>query len=130
MTLLLELHEEHPIAFERELISAGVRLRDFGTDRLNWRDLLVIISCARQDPASHLYRSIDPEASRWTAEAWLAAEVADRVAVLIWQNAQDPNNPKPERIERPGVVNKKDTSGHYGSDPIEQEAMAEWLGWN
>lgn len=95
---------------EYDLISHGLRLRDLGTERFTWRDLLVIV---KQSPrSSALSRAKFGVDAEWGLAEQLLAAVADEVRWLHWSKTKDAGtsrNPEPEPIPRPGVKPKKQT---------------------
>ena len=129
MSAVLGLHEEHPEAVEREFIQLGLRLRDVGTADFTWHDAYVILHTSMGDQESYVARAVDPKEALWSLTPWMLAEILYGIQVLAWQNAGDPDAPKPQRIERPGVVNDKADESQFGSEPISVEDMADWVGW-
>lgn len=129
MSAVLSLHDDHPEAVEREFINVGLRLRDVGTADFSWHDAYVVIHTSMGDQHSHLARAVDPKEALWDLTPWLLAELLYWIQVLAWQNAQDVNAPKPQRIDRPGVVNDRADESQFGSEPVPVEEMADWLGW-
>ena len=125
---LLALIEEHAEAVEYVLITHGLRLRDVGTRRFNWRDLLVIV---KQSPASSaLYRAVHgQEESEWTLTNHLLAGMGDSLAWLVWAKTEDAakkrNKPKP--IPRPGV--RDESKKQIGGGTLPADEMMRWLGW-
>ena len=119
------------MAVEAELIKAGLRLRWLcdGTDRLNWRDLWVIINLAAPD--SLVRRALDPDTYSWTRTNALLADIFDVLASANWQRAGNKTAPKPKPYPRPGDTNDTTQFGERaGFEPehSDKEAMAEWLG--
>lgn len=108
---LLALIKKHRSELERDLIREGMRLRDFPSERYNWRDLLVMVKLPDDD--SRVWAAMEPDAAGWGRVAMLVAHVADNVSWLQWsktKDAEDGGDP-PERIERPGVKNKERRKG-------------------
>ena len=89
----------------------------------------MVLKTAMLDQKSLLSRLANPEDAAWSMEAWMSAEVADRIYQLMYMLSSDPNAKKPEKIKRPGVVNDKADESQFGSDPLPQDEMAQWLGW-
>lgn len=127
-------------AVERDLISEGLRLRWLcdGTDRLNWRDLYVLI---RQAPrGSMIAKYVNKEHDAWTVETYLLAEITDAVRGANWQRGGGQGD-KPTPIRRPSFEGEET---HHEVEPdrvkfagheLEVEDMsleeaAEWLGFD
>lgn len=125
---LLALIWEHGEAVEYVLITHGLRLRDVGSTRFTWRDLLVIV---KQSPASSaLYRAVHgQEESEWTLQNHLLAGIGDSLAWLVWAKTEDAarkrNRPRP--IPRPGI--QDDSKKQIGSGTLPADEMVRWLGW-
>ncbi|MEG9248005.1 DUF5361 domain-containing protein [Arthrobacter sp. Soc17.1.1.1] len=113
-------------ALEYELIGRGLRLRNVGSRKFNWRDLYVIIRHLPEDSAMHRRLAVIDEDSIWTPEMMVTAEVLDLVAYLVWFQTKDGqsgrNRPKP--FPRPGHRPKKEDYA-----PLPTSEMLEWLGW-
>ena len=121
---LLDLIEEQPEAVEYDLISHGLRLRDLGTDRLWWRDLMVIVRM--QPRSSALTRITEPEAAEWGLTEQLLAEVADMLHIRVWQSGKARKSDQPKPIPRPGVETGSKTVHKHDILPVSE--MADWLG--
>jgi hypothetical protein len=94
---LHRLLTEYGEAVEYDLIALGLRLRWLGTEKLTWRDLLVIV---RHSPhTSALAREVaGPEMTAWNTgavTAWLLAMVTDLLQVANWQRASDAKHQAP-----------------------------------
>lgn len=128
---LLDVLEEHSSAIEYDLLTmgGGYRLRwldDPQAHDFNWRDLRVAIEHAPRSSALTL--AVDgSEAVEWDLTRQLLASMADTLNLLWWAKTEDgaANRNPPEPIERPGVQSSKK---HYGSDPLPEDEMIEWLG--
>ena len=119
---LVQLLDEHGEAIEFDLLAVGLRLDDLGTERLTWRDLLVVV---RQSPlGSALDRSQHGEDSQWTLANQLGAIIADRLDILIWQNGGGKGD-QPEPILRPGVTPRGRT---FGRGALPMSKFNDW--WN
>jgi hypothetical protein len=120
---LIDLLAEHGEAVEYDLIRAGLRLDDLGTERLSWRELKVVV---RNTPAneSALRRAQSPEDSPWTATTLLLAEAVDALRTLAWMKTKDgqKNRNRPQPIPRPG---HRPTIHGKGAVPIEE--IESWL---
>lgn len=118
---LLDLIDDHGEAVEFDLIALGLRLRDIGVT-FSWRDLKVIVS--RGDATSAVARATDPQNAAWSdLTALLLREVVYEMQLARRQQAG--KGPMPKRIPLPG---EDGDSSHFGSEPLELEDMAEWLG--
>lgn len=124
---LRELIAEHKEAIEFDLIAHGLRLDWLGTERLSWRDLLVIIRQA--PPGSALDRAQRPDDAGWGLSEQLLAMVVDNTNWLVWAKTDDAakNRNRPKPIPRPGV---KPDGVTIGSGAIPIDEMAAFLGWD
>ena len=123
---LCELIDQHPGAVEYDLIRHGLRLRDLGTRRLSWRDLLVIV---QHQPAkrSAIAAAESPDDAPWGAlDTHLLAEAVDMLHLLVWAKTKDASKgrKRPKPIERPGT-----RPDRIGSKPLPLDEMKVWLGW-
>ena len=122
---LLDLLEEHGEAVEYDLIALGLRLRDLGTERLTWRDLLVVV---RQAPeGSALVRATVP-APLFGVPERLALLIEHRLRVLIWQNSGG-KGPAPEPMPVPGD-GSVDGDASWVGDALPIEELNARLGWS
>lgn len=130
---ILGLHRllrEHGEAIEYDLITLD-RHRDWlGTERLTWRDLLVIV---RQLPAgSALDRSQRGAESDLRSDAYLLGMVVNLLQTVSWQLAGDPKAPKPEPFLLPGQqapTGAETTTSHKGRGMTIDE-VNRLLGWD
>jgi len=86
-----------------------LRLRDLGSERFTWGDLLAIVRNRRPDSA--LGRALDPTDWYWhSVDAMLLSGIYDTVRWLQWAQSKDgqKNRNRPEPLRRPGVGPKKD----------------------
>ncbi|MCA1841342.1 MAG: DUF5361 domain-containing protein [Actinobacteria bacterium] len=90
-------------ALERDLLEHGLRLRQVGSRDFTWRDLFAFVSESAQDSA--FFRASFPTEWMWDHKSLLLAEVADRLAILAWQNTEDGHKGKrpPAPMDRPGI---------------------------
>lgn len=128
---LLDDDPELCLAVEAELIKAGLRLRWLcdGTDRLNWRDLWVVIRAA--DPDSLVHRAIDSESFGWSRTQYMLADIIDHLAGANWQRSGDKRRPKPKPFPRPGTQQESTQFGErsgFEPEAAGKEEMADWLG--
>ena len=125
-------------AVEAELIKVGLRLRWLcdGTDRLNWRDVQVVILEA--DQGSAIARCELGESAFWTVDTHLLAGVLDALNGANFQRCGG-RGKKPTPIPRPGEKPtaepaRDDSSTLLGGtdgfemDSVSIEEMNEWLG--
>lgn len=130
---------------EHELIRQGLRLRWLcdGTDRLNWRDLGVLIRQA--DESSAVARHALGDAAGWGVAEHLLAAAVDALNAANWQRSGKGARPQP--IERPkvrpseptpvekprepiaGDPFKDDESGTFTGVAIPVDELNKWLGW-
>lgn len=125
-------------AVEAELIKVGLRLRWLcdGTDRLNWRDVQVVILEADQGSAIARYEL--GESAFWTVDTHLLAGVLDALNGANFQRSGG-RGKRPEQVPRPGEKStaeptRDDSSTLFGGtdgfemDSVSIEEMNEWLG--
>lgn len=100
---LLNLIDDEPDALEADLVYKGMRLRDFPSDRHNWRDLYVFVTYA--DAHSRIVAATQPNRAGWDHLAMLLAEATDALNWLQWAKtkAAAEGGEPPDRIVRPGV---------------------------
>lgn len=122
---LLDLIDQHGEAIEYDLISLGMRLRDLGTDKLSWRDLLVI---TRQAPRqSALARAAHGSDLAWGLTEHLLATAVDALNIANWQRGNEGRKSpsrKPKPVPRPGVKDTESTT--VGADPIPMSEFDTW----
>lgn len=125
-------------AVEAELIKVGLRLRWLcdGTDRLNWRDVQVVILEA--DQGSAIARCELGESAFWSVDTHLLAGVLDALNGANFQRSGG-RGKRPEPVPRPGEKStaeptRDDSSTLFGGtdgfemDSVSIEEMNEWLG--
>lgn len=105
----------------------GLRLDDLGTERLTWRDLLVVVQHRPQDSA--LARALDGDEAVWSLTDHLLAITIDVLNIANWQRenagkgkGQSPTR-KPKRMPRPGV---QDDTQKIGAEPIPIKDFDAW----
>ena len=125
-------------AVEAELIKVGLRLRWLcdGTDRLNWRDVQVVILEA--DQSSAIARHELGESAFWTVDTHLLAGVLDALNGANFQRSGG-RGKRPSPVPRPGEKStaeptRDDSSTLFGGtdgfemDSVSIEEMNAWLG--
>ena len=108
----LTLLAEHPDAVAYEVMSAGMRLRDLGSDTLTWSDLATLLHYPRD--RGPLYRAVLGDRAEWDHQAQLLAHVIDLLAAANWQRAGGKEHDRPEPYPRPGVSGYS----HAISEPV------------
>lgn len=97
----LILLAEHPDAVAYEVMSAGMRLRDLGSDTLTWSDLATLLRYPRE--RGPLYRAVLGDRADWDHQAQLLATIIDMLAGANWQRSGGKEQDRPEPYPRPGV---------------------------
>jgi len=118
---LLDLVDEHQEAVEFELLRAGFRLRDVGSEQLDWRDFYVLVRGWVNVPHNEVARSARGH-DLWTVEEQLLAIAADRLAHANWQRAGRRVAP-PKPLPRPWDKKK---SRQLGRDAIPISQFDDW----
>ena len=126
-------------AVEAELIKVGLRLRWLcdGTDRLNWRDVQVVIFEA--DQGSAIARCELGESAFWTVDTHLLACVLDALNGANFQRSVGRGKrpspvPRPDAPTAPAEPATNEGSTLFGGtdgfemDSVSIEEMNEWLG--
>lgn len=124
MIALVDFVDEHRGAVEYDLISLGLRWRDFPNPEFTWRDLLVIVQQA--PPTSAVYRAVAGEEWRWGLQEQLLAAAVDALNGANWQRGQGKEQDRPKPIPRPGV---EPDAKQFGKGALPIDEMADWLGW-
>ena len=120
-------------------MDVGLRLRWLcdGTDRLNWRDLLVIIR--ESSRSSALMRHLKPAESQWDTNSYLLASAVDALHGANWQRSGG-NGKRPDPVPRPNdgparpsIEPEPADSNVFGAGSFEpvavsQEEIDAWLG--
>lgn len=107
-----------------------------GTDRLNWRDLYIMIR--RPPKGSMISKYVNEEHDAWTVDTYLLAVITDALRGANWQRGGGQGD-KPTPIPRPnidGVDSGQEPDGErvkFAGHDLEVEDMsleeaAEWLG--
>lgn len=104
-----------------------MRLRDFPSARLSWRDLLVIVQCA--PPDSPLARVMEPEVAA-QLDTQLLRSIEYSVRWLAWSKTRDGHNGRrpPEHVRFPWEEPQR-KPGIQG-DAMGLDEAVEWLGWS
>src|SRR5699024_8142258 len=125
-------------AVEAELIKVGLRLRWLcdGTDRLNWRDVQVVVLEA--DQGSAIARHELGESAFWTVDTHLLAGVLEALNGANFQRGGGKGNrlepvPRPRENATPEPTRDDGSTLFGGTDRFEMdsvsiEEMNEWLG--
>jgi hypothetical protein len=109
---------------EADLISRGLRIRDLGTERFNWRDFKHVLTNLSQDSALH--RSIG---GRYTTSDYLLVVIANTLRTMSWQLSSGKERDRPEPFFLPGMGEDTDRvqTDTYHGDAMTIEEMDEWL---
>lgn len=118
---LVAFVDEHRAEVEYDLIGLGLRLRDWPSERLSWRDLFVVVSQA--PPTSACYRAVAGDDWQRSLTVDLLRQVEHTTRVLAWQNS-DGKGEYPPLIPLPW-----DEPDHDRPDAMSLDEVFEWLGW-
>lgn len=126
---LIDLHREHPYAFEATLIERGLRWDDLGTDQLNWRDLYSIIHTLPAN--SPLNRARYPDSWFWYEPFYeVLAGIHDATQLRAAAGA---NREKVKKTELPKPLvrpwNKVQKEEKLIGDKMPLDDMRAALGW-
>lgn len=108
----LILLAEHPEAVAYEVMTAGMRLRDLGSETLTWSDLATLLYYPRE--RGPLYRAVLGDRAEWDHHAQLLATIIDMLAGANWQRSGGKEQDRPEPYPRPGVPGYS----HAISEPV------------
>lgn len=108
---LIALIDAHGGALEADLIDRGMRLRDFPSERHNWRDLWVFVQYLGVH--SNAYAATNPERAGWGRAEQLLAHIADDMSWIQWSKTEAAQNgaEPPDPIVRPGVAPREVRAG-------------------
>lgn len=126
---LIDLHREHPAAFEASLIERGLRWREIGSERFDWADLHAVISNLPYDDP--LMRAMNPKTWFWFHPMNdIIAGIFDRVGLMAAvverrQKIKRADVPKP--LVRPW--DKQKDVKKIGDKPVPIDDMRRLLGW-
>lgn len=118
---------DHGEAVEYDLIKLGLRLRWLGTERLTWRDLLVIVMHSSQTSA--LMADTSPEDAAFGPTEVMLAVLEHRLRVLIWQNGGGKGK-RPEMMPIPGSKSDRRGTSVMAPEPVSIAEMNARLGWS
>jgi hypothetical protein len=109
---------------EADLIRQGLRIRDLGTERFNWRDFKHLVT--NLGPGSALHRSLG---GRYTASDYLLVVIANTLRTISWQLSAGKERDRPEPFYLPGMDDSdpSKTADTYQADVMTIEEMDEWL---
>lgn len=91
-----------------------------GSERLSWRDLLVIVRNAPR--SSQLHRTHVGDAAEWGVNELLAANMVDLLQNIVWQNGGG-KGPRPKPIPRPTVPHSAEVEPQDGPPAVSIEDM-------
>ncbi|WAC65185.1 hypothetical protein OVA14_07230 [Agrococcus sp. SL85] len=118
---LLDFVEQHEEAVEYDLLTRGFRLREFGNERHDWRDLWVLVRRLQVEPGTALRHAVHGEL--WPVTDQLLANIVDALNHANWQRVGKKNAPKPKRTPRPW---EKTKAQRIGADPIPISQFDDW----
>lgn len=118
---LLELVEEHQEAVEFELIAAGLRWRDIGSDAFTWRDLFVLVRRWQKLPGNALGAAVHGhEVPSWVEQ--VLAVLVDQVQATNFLLRRG-KGARPKRLARWWEKRKQQK---FGRDPIPISQFDDW----
>lgn len=122
----------------------GLRLRwvGDGTDRLSWRDIIVLIRHPHSESA--FTTEVTNGEARWGIQEQLQAALFDSIRGIMWQNSGG-KGPRPKPLPRPGLQTQTATSpgpngpqgdpfnpnesGVFRGETMPIDELNKWLGW-
>lgn len=110
-----------------DLLRIGHSIRDLDDPDVNFylTDLYSLIVTA--DRSSAMYRTVHPRDSQWDTSSMLLASIMEHMMMQAWV-AGEKKGKKPERIERPGVENKKTANAERRkTDAVSIEDLDKWM---
>lgn len=107
---------------EADLIAQGLRVRDLGTARFNWRDFKHLVQ--HLGPTSALHRSL---AGNYLAQDYLLVVIANTLRTMSWQLSAGKERDRPEPFYLPGMVPESEEAQDSKTDVMTIEEMDEWL---
>ena len=117
---LAQFVDDHESAVSRDLIHAGLRLRDAGSPEFTLDDLAHFIKHSDPDSATYLAAHPPAEDDQWGLSELLLAEAVDTLRIIAWQKTKDgaKGRNQPEPIPRPGVEPTKKKRGGTSTTDI------------
>jgi hypothetical protein len=109
---------------EADLIPLGLRIRDLGSERFNWRDFKHLITNLGSESALH--RSL---AGRYSVGDYLLVVIANTLRTMSWQLSAAKEQDRPEPFFLPGMNDEAEqaNSSSYQGDVMTIEEMDAWL---
>ena len=110
-----------------DLLKIGHSIRDLDDPEMdfNLSDLYSLIVTA--DRTSAIYRVMHPRDSQWDTSSMLLASIMEHMMMQAWVSGGKKGK-KPERIERPGVENKKTANAEQRkTDAVSIDEIDAWM---
>jgi hypothetical protein len=109
---------------EADLIRHGLRIRDLGTERFNWRDFKHLVTNLGADSALH--RSVG---GRYTASDYLLVVIANTLRTMSWQLGSGTERDRPQPFYLPGMNDEAEqgNTDTYQGDAMTIQEMDDWL---
>lgn len=82
-----------------------------------------VLKAAEADSALNIAKHGDT--ALWTPQLEMAAQIVDRLDVLLWQNAGSPRGRQPQRFPRPGDTPRTRTYG--AGESWTTESLDAWI---
>lgn len=118
---LLDLVDEHQEAVEFELIAAGIRWRDIGSEALNWRDLFVLVRRWQKLPGNALGAAVHGhEVPSWNQQVLAVLVDQLQAANFLLRRGK---GARPKRFARWWEKRKQQK---FGRDPIPISQFDAW----
>lgn len=107
-------------ALSADLISKGMRLRNFPSDDYTWADLKTIVRFL--DVHSALFGVMFPDRAGWDLQNLLLAEIVDHQRWLQWAKTKDGSKGRnrPKQVPRPGVTPEQPAGAKVAAQPLSQ----------
>ena len=125
---LLRLLREHEGAVRRDLLCAGLRLDEGGTERLSWADLLAF--CRWSPVESAIYAAQNPD--HIPVDTRLLRSIEHSQRWLVWVKTTDAkhgrNQPKPWPLNEVEVEEQNPHAEQY--EQMTTDDMDAFLGWS
>lgn len=127
---LIQLHEQHPAAFEASLIDRGLRWRDVATERLTWADLWAVISNLPYDDP--LVRAINGKDWFWYHPAFDVLvgiyDTLSQIVAVVSRRPQIKRSEVPKPTRRPW--DQKQETEVLKVKPSKISDLRKLLGWD